>query len=80
MKGGTVAGRIAWSFAAVFCVGLLIISAAAYYELQVETDSMEHPMTAGLELVGEALVCVGLLSLGGRQRRRGGAWRVGQEF
>lgn len=65
MKSRTVAVRIAWSFAAVFICGLLVIAAAAYAELKVQPAEGEHLMQGVLEIAGEAAVCVALLSAGG---------------
>ena len=36
MKRRTVAARMAWSFAAVFACGLLVIAVAAWLELSVQ--------------------------------------------
>ena len=65
MKSRTVAARIAWSFAAVFICGLLVIAAAAYAELKVQPEEGEPLIQGVLEIAGEAAVCVALLSAGG---------------
>jgi len=62
MRGYTVAGRMAWSFAGVFVVGLVVIAVAAFHELKVQPAEGE-PMAQGvLEIAGEAAVCVAVLS------------------
>ena len=56
---------MAWSFAAVFVGGLLIIAAAAYAELKVQPVEGEPLIQGVLEIAGEAALCVAVLSAGG---------------
>ena len=65
MKSRAVAVRMAWSFAGVFVVGLLVIAGAAFAELRVEAAEGEPLVQGVLEIAGEAAVCVALLSAGG---------------
>ena len=65
MKHRTVAARMAWSFAAVFACGLLVIAVAAWLELSVQAAEGEHLIQGVLEIAGEAAICVALVSAGG---------------
>ena len=65
MKRRTVAARMAWSFAAVFACGLLVIAVAAWLELSVQAAEGEHLIQGVLEIAGEAGICVALVSAGG---------------
>ncbi len=80
MKSRAVAVRMAWSFAGVFVVGLLVIAGAAFAELRVEAAEGEPLVQGVLEIAGEAAVCVALLSAGGGGWRGGpcGPWRRGR--
>ena len=69
MKSRSVASRLAWSFAAVFIGGLLLVAAFAYFELVIEpareTEKREPFMQGVIEIAAEAAIAVALLSLGG---------------
>lgn len=69
MKSQSVAARLAWSFAAVFAGGLLLVAAFAYFELVIEpkfeTEKREPVMQGVIEVAAEATIAVALLSLGG---------------
>lgn len=69
MKPMTLATRLAWSFAGLFLIGLLLVSAFAYYELVIEPKlapdehvTVPHVM---LEIAGEAVIPVALIAFGG---------------
>lgn len=69
MKATTLATRLAWSFAGLFLMGLLLVSAFAYFELVVEPAlapdeqvTVPHVM---LEIAGEATIAVALIAFGG---------------
>lgn len=69
MKSRSVAARLAWSFAAVFIGGLLLVAAFAYFELVIEpaiNPDVQEPLLQGvIELGAGAMVAVALLSFGG---------------
>ncbi|CAN5885530.1 hypothetical protein BH11VER1_BH11VER1_06050 [soil metagenome] len=64
-----VATRLAWSFIALFAVGLLLISAFVYYELVLEPVNKTHVQEpiwiTVIELVAEASIPLALLALSG---------------
>ncbi len=69
MKPMTLAARLAWSFAGLFLMGMLLVSAFAYFELVIEPRSapdehltVPHVM---LEIAGEAFIAVALIAFGG---------------
>lgn len=69
MKSRSVAARLAWSFAAVFVGGLLLVAGFAYFELVIEpaiNPNVREPVLQGVvEIAAGAIVAVALLSLGG---------------
>ncbi len=69
MRIRSVASRLAWSFAAVFFGGMLLIAAFAYFELVIEprykNEKRESVMQGVIEVAVEATISVALLSLGG---------------
>jgi len=62
-----LATRMAWTFAAMFLCGLLVIAAFAYFEMVVEPtgDEAEPIMQGVMETAVEAVFLVALLSIGG---------------
>lgn len=69
MKSASVAVRLAWSFAAVFLLGMSIIAGFCYYELVIEpenngegNESFQHGIA---EVAVEASITVLLLSVAG---------------
>ncbi len=68
MRTKSVAARLAWSFAAVFVLGLLMIGAFTYFELVIEPEheTAHESLSQGVtEVAAEALVIVTLLALAG---------------
>ncbi len=68
MSTMSVAARLAWSFAVVFVLGLLMIGAFTYFELVIEPEheTAHESLSQGVaEVAAEALVIVTLLALAG---------------
>lgn len=69
MTPKTVASRLAWSFAALFVLGLLLVSGFAYFELVIEPkmapEEHETMAEAILEIAAEAVIPVALIALMG---------------
>ena len=69
MKRLSVAARLAWSFAAVFVFGLMLIAGFTYFELVMEPasepETHETLRQGVLEVAGEAILVVALLAVAG---------------